>query len=529
MESQIEHIEKLKAKLGPSEVAEIESSSTVIELFRKRYAKKLVGKGIMNDPVEMGMVLDFTGLRGSAIGIYYGLVFQLPKWAYTVKKVDEWMEVTPEYEYYRMTIAQKQQLEQSIKTGLTSAAQAVADYELLGHDFRRYREMVDYFKKAREDEHVLRSLFVDRVDSFTGEGYSMITMTRRWPTIITDFIRMKEEWYDKNQIRRELDVSDAEATVLKTKNQLFRQWKDQFFPEVKARLARIETMMKARKKSVDEYKRWLKPYIARYRMMKEPTEDRPAEFSTNPVMTPGFGQSQAFTFAKLWTWKPFSVAEKGKPVMGAKRPGQKWQGEVHPYDDLIKEWKERIEVKYGIRITEKDVDSILSKAVSAGEMDPRYLYYVLFDINISMTFLKSPPPQGSETDNVMFSPLQTWVISQNIMLLHVIEIYAKEKAFEKYVNEIVGAPEMEEESLMRIEEEFKERPVPKESIFSSLSPIGDAFSGAGRLLRRFGSIFVRPGPYESNLKERVTKMYSRSTGPAYGQISGHIKKLMEVE
>ena len=193
----------------------------VVDLLQKKSKEPpwFLGQVLHNTPLEMQMILDFTCLRGGGSNIYHSFIYKVPKWRYTVRKADDFLFVSPVWaEYYNITVAQRQKLEQMIKTGLTSAAQSVADYELLSHDTRRYREMIDYFIQAEKtgDEHVLRSLFVDRVDAYTGEGYSMVTMARRWPTIITDFIRMKTEWADVNGIRKELDVSAAEATVLKT-------------------------------------------------------------------------------------------------------------------------------------------------------------------------------------------------------------------------------------------------------------------------------------------------------------------------
>jgi len=89
--------------------------------------------------------INFTGSPGTASGLYYSLVFQLLNWQFNVVKVDEWIEVSPTHrEYYERTIASKGALEGAIKEGLRSAAQAVADYELVKHDLRKYREMMDY-------------------------------------------------------------------------------------------------------------------------------------------------------------------------------------------------------------------------------------------------------------------------------------------------------------------------------------------------------------------------------------------------
>ncbi|MBU0530676.1 MAG: hypothetical protein KKC05_03290, partial [Nanoarchaeota archaeon] len=488
--------------------------------------------GVCGSPFEMETVLDYTSLRGSGSNLYYSLVYQAPKWAFKIKKVDEWMEVTPTYaEYYNITVAQKQKIEGAIKSGLASTSQAVADYELLSHDARRYKEILEYFKKAKGDDHVLRSLFIDRIDAHTGEGYSMVTMARRWPTIITDFIRMKSEWTDPEKIPSdkqvkmimgELDVSQAEATVLKTKNELYLKWKEMFFPVVKDRYARIEAMVRARKKSIDEYKNWLKPYIARYRMIKEKTEENPSEYLSNPYVTPGFGQSQATTGVRVWMWKPFYVAQKGKPE-AVIDSGNKFV--IDPLDDTVKEWIPKINKRYNLDLTEADVRKLMDHMIhrEVGEMDPHQTYYVLIDIKIKLDLLKTPPPQGVETDNIMFEPVKAWVMSQNAFLLHMIEIHAREKSFENYVHEILGTPREEKRILEEIEEDMEGKPEKKPRR-------GENIGNAGRKLRKGAKkifhVFVKKGPYDPVFKERVSKMYMRNAAGSYTKVTGLITSKM---
>lgn len=493
----------------------------------------------MAAPFEMEKILDFTGLRGSGPNIYYSLIYQLPKWNFTVKKLDEYIEVTPTWaEYYNLTIAQKQKLEASIKQGLTSAAQAVTDFELLKHDLRRYEEVLNYFKKAEKskDEHVLRSLFVDRVDQHTGEPYSMISMSRRWPTIITDFIRMKSSLSNRDEIKKELDITQAEATVLLTKNQLYLEWKRLFFPEIKDRVARLQVLVESRKKSIDEYRSWLKPYMARYRAIREKTELKPEDNISNPYHTPGFGQSQALTGVRLWFWRQFSPPEKGKPesVMDKPRAGMGFV--IDPYDDFVKYWQEKIEKRYQVTISEEEVNKILKNAVNekpVSMMDPKVLYYALIDAKIVLSMTRTPPPEGAELDNLMFLPLKGHVVSQNILLIHLIEIYAREKSFERQINQLIGTKEAEEEAKEKIEKEFEADPKEKWSPFKRLKrtkekkPMRDPAKKTP--FHRFAWLFIKRGPYEPVFKERLSKMYARGMGGTWVLVLSFIQQKMQVE
>ena len=506
----------------------------VFDDFRAEFGggRENVGEFVFGGPFEMEIKLDYTGLRGSGSNLYYAYVFQLPKWDYKLKKVDEWIEVTPMFaEYYNITIEQKHKLEAAIKSGLAGAAAAVTDYELIAHDSRRYREILDYFKQAtNRDEHVLRNLFVDRVDAFTGD-YALIQMARRWPTIISDFIRMKEGLTEISEIRKELDVSTAEANILKTKNELFKEWKALFLPAVKERYARIATLMNARKKSIDEYRKWLKPYVARYKMIREKQEERPQEFLSNAYMTPGFGQSQASTGVRLWTWKPFTPQEKGiAPARKWKRGGLKTKFIIDPYDKIVKEWQAKVEERYGVKYTEEDIRKLIDKAVQAGELNPNFTYYVFFDVNIQLNLVRTPPPQGTELDNLVFQPLKAYVISQNVLLMLLIEIAARESSFEKHINELIGSREHEEEELKRLEEELMPKKPEKKSKIKDASHKTGKWGRKGRnVFEKIFYIFVKRGPYETNFEERITKMYFRAAGGLYGQQVGYILSKMGVE
>jgi len=509
-------------------------SKMVVDLLQKK--DRPSGFAVHGTPKEMQMILDFTGLRGSGSNIYHSFIYKAPKWRYTVKKADDFLFVSPVWaEFYNITITQKQKIEAAIKAGLTSAAQAVADFELLSHDTRRYKEIINFFLKAQKtgDEHILRSLFVDRVDAYTGEGYSMVTMARRWPTIITDFIRMKSELDEVDEIRKELSVSAAEATVLKTKNILYNEWKCMFLPVVKVRYARIENLAQARKKSVDEYKEWLKPYISKFKAMQELDEKNPAAWVTDAYTTPGFGQSEAMVGTRLWVWKSISVVEMGKPPAVYTKKGGKW--EIYPYDDWVKSWKKLIEYKYELKIEDTDVDKLLSDAISKEKLQfenqpmyPEDLYYILFDINVLLSLLRTPPPEGIETDNLMIFPMSAWIVSQNALLIYMLELKAKEAAIEHYINEIVGAKSIEEEILRKVEEKFEN---------------GDEEEGSWKRFRKrfrsfrawmrpkawkFVHLFIKPGPYESVFYERVSKMYFRASGGDYKQVIDFFKEKMQI-
>ena len=471
-------------------------------------------------PGDQQMRYDFTTQMGGCTGLYYSLAFQLPKWGYVQKKMDEWMDVSPMHpEMYNVTVAQKQKLEQTIKQGLASAAQAVADYELARHDLRKYKEIVDYFKMGKKDEHVLRALFVDRVDSFTGEGYSMITMVKRWPTMITDFIRLSkldpEERKDVEKIKDKLQVTQAEGTVLKTKNILFEKWKEMFFPEVKDRYARIKNLVKSRERSVDEYRNWLKPYVARFKMMNETLEKSADADIDNVLVAPGFGLSTGASGIRFVAWVPFTPPEMARP----ERP--EWG--VKPWDKLVEDWAKKIEKKYDVKIIgNKDFVKRAQAMMEKGDEKPKYRHYMYYNIwDIQVTRFVAKTPTAGELENIVFD---IWhrTVSQNIILIHCLEILAQQEQFNKYVKEMIGDKSIEDEIRKEVEEYIEGKEEGEKSTLDQLKKIKNVarpFKPVKRGLWWIGRLFVKRGPYESNWYERVTKMYCLPAGQLYARLT----------
>ncbi|MCK4497383.1 MAG: hypothetical protein KAU24_04250, partial [Candidatus Aenigmarchaeota archaeon] len=163
------------------------------------------------------------------------------------------------------------------------------------------------------------------------------------------------------------------------------------------------------------------------------------------------------------------------------------------------------------------------------EIDPERPYYILFDLVVNRSVIKTPPPAGGELENMMLTPLRTTLISLNILLLHMLEVWAIEKKFDREVNELIGAPELEEELRKEVEEEFelkKKKKKKEETFFYRLREKG---SRTKRIFKSLSRYFIRPGPYESNFKERVTKIYMVGSGKIYQQMVDFWKEKIGVK
>jgi len=499
-----------------------------------------LGHALMAAPFEAHVRIDFTGPLGAATGLYYSLAFQLPKWEHFVEKADEWIEVSPVHaQYYQLTMKQKEDLEAKIKAGLGSAAQAVADLELLLHDKRKYEEMMRYMgyrtvaetknehknhshqpeeekelclkvdddektrkeREKRTDNHSLKAMFVDQVDVHTGEGISMRSIVSRWPTLISDFMKLDDNDIDPDKVMKKLEVSRAEAVVLVTKNKLYKEWKNLFLPEVAGRYRRILELVRSRETSVNEYKEWLKPYIARHKLIEEGLAAPERRAARRTSFMTGVGHGLSFAEIVLWVWKDFLSPELQKV------PGEEVAlHPIDPYDDwtrknLIFHPDHGLIVKYPW-ITEEWVQEQIKDIKTSGWLTGK-LYYSFIIVTFSRSNYRTAT--GEEIEDGTFD-INLIIMSQNVLLTKLLELKAKQEEFNRYVDMLLGIPHPIHGK--RYEPKFGKGP---------LNRIADALSSHFMLFKR--------GPYEREWDERLTKYYfAPMAGGRYVPIVNFIKQ-----
>lgn len=471
--------------------------------------------------------LNFTGPPGACSGLYYALVFQLGKWNYNVVKVDEWINVSPEHaQYYQMIMGQKQALEGTIKAGLQSAAEAVANYDMLSHDLRKLKEILNYYKD--EDDHSLKAMFIDQVDVHTdipNTPIALRSIVSRWPTIIHDFIRVqKEEDIDP----KKLGVSQSECVILKTKLKLYNQWKDMFRQTVIDRYDSLKGLVESRKKTIEEYRKWLKPYIARFKMMRlggERTEVMKEAYKSFVDLT---GQATFGNSIKLWAWRPFKVPEIRKS------PVERFGKFVLRPDDnfvrlnfifskengLAKIYPWLLDEKEGKTVGDGMIKDIIEKQWNiSNALEPEVLYYVFFEIDVFRAGSKTP---SFELEDITFD-IKAYILSQNMMLVKFLELKCREHEMERYVDEILG---VSEEAVKR---DFPELFKPEKEEFK----IPDYFAGIRKYLQApriiiFPSI-AKAGFYERDFADRITAYYIKPAGAMFTEIRDFLKEKMGIE
>jgi len=528
------------------------------------------GQFISIAPLNQQTQFEITTPLGKGTGVLYSFLFEMSKNAFNISKVSEWSEISPVHsQYYQLTVQQKQQLEGQIKTALGGIATAVSDYELVAHDMRKYSEYIKYFQNIekgkkekneeliKENDRVLKSIFIDQVDVHTGEAIALKLIAGRWPTIIVDFMRLGDDDLDPKKIAKKYEFTEAEGVVLATKNKLFVQWKDMFKDTVLRRFTSLKSLESSRKFSIQEYKNMAKPYINRYRHIREwgETDEGRAilrQFSWARSST----TAVSVDFAEYWLWKAFFVPELHKSTaelsdmkVNIKKIGfpeefrrmikNEWDDlkedykkipifptKIEPIDSWVMLLKKKLEEHYQktnsfkIILTAKDVLEARKNMIEMyiGKGWPQSPNFVTIQIPVLRIVIRLS--DGSEQEVVQMgtsndSPFKVILETQNVILFRLLELKLLEKEFEYYISDILGEtiegqkidkflkeqyPILQEDSekLQKDSEKKSEKPKIKKGVEKStkfMTNVGKKIS------------LVKPGPYERVFIDRIASTY----------------------
>jgi hypothetical protein len=466
-----------------------------------RDVKYTPGEAICLVPGEAEEFLSFTTPMGQVSGVTASLIFQFRKWGYVRYKVDESIWVSPVFKpYYDLVIAQREQLQASIKAGLASISQAISDFELVWHDLRKYKEFLDHFEnlekgkklmKENKEEGLklfnranstLKSIFIDQVDVHTGETVALKLIANRWPTIIADFLKLQDDDVEPKDIAKKYHVSEAEGVVLATKNKLYLEWRDNlFYPTVKERYTTLKSLCEARKKSIEEYKNMLKPTIARYKMIVDALEKPEARKGLLISTAMPHAQALSGDTVTIWAWKPFAPSEKynitkesfdkipaleagfnGREVEELKEAGRiKDEGMVDALpvepsiDSIVREYAKKVEGEYGVKITSLDIFDARQMLVEQFKQATKALtgvepwvwspYFVFINVPLSRSVIKTPT--GVEIEDLEIEHLYSALYTQNFIIVRCLELIAKEKQLENYMGLLLGEYGLSSEKL----------------------------------------------------------------------------------
>ncbi len=459
------------------------------------------------------------------------------------------------------------------------------------HDLRRYRQFVDIFEKiekgkklikegkkeygeklVREGEQTLRAIFVDQVDIHTGEGISLRSIAPRWPTIISDFLKLEDKHTDPSQIAKDLNVTEAEGVVLATKNKLYLEWRDNLFkPAVLERYKNLLTLVEARRNSIREYKEMAKPIIARYKMLKDALQIPKVRGTLLRSFFRPDAQAITIDTMRLWAWKPIAPVEKYKVTRevldkvslrkagftskeinflkehGVKKDEISALPVIPMVDNVVRVIVKNIEKRYGVVITPLDVYNVVEELAKyytqgrigfgGGEAWFFSPYFVFLEI--PMTRLVIRMPDGAQAEVLEIKWLTARAKTQNIILGHLLELKARERVLERDIHSLLGDFVFKEDTKKWIEtESFLKEEYPelygKASEVMSLEPPMEKENWVKKTEKWFKKIgwnvsFVRGyGPYELAFKDRMTKFYFVETGKEFGKMKKFIDGIFGV-
>ncbi|MCK4634307.1 MAG: hypothetical protein KAT37_00360 [Candidatus Aenigmarchaeota archaeon] len=207
------------------------------------------------DPI-IERTFKIKGTADFPTGIYFKMIKLLKEsYGYEVKKYKDWLEINPRSNYHQEMLQKKQALEQSVSRVMIGLSDVRRDAELIKHDLRRLEEVQSHFKE--NDEHVLKSDFVDLVDRNTG-ALSLIDLatTGKFPTIVVDFYKIRKE----DDIKK-LKITQTEKGILKKKWRLYDYWKGKYGKEINEKVSMLREQLSGRKASMRMYKDLLEPYV----------------------------------------------------------------------------------------------------------------------------------------------------------------------------------------------------------------------------------------------------------------------------
>lgn len=195
-----------------------------------------------------------AGEAGLPTPVYFGMIDFMKKKGYAVKKVTDWIEISPRSAFYQDMMSKKSNIEQSMGRILPAISEVRRDMELIKHDLRKLEAVLKHFE--HRDMAVLKSDFVDLVDAHSPISMIGLANSGRFPTLIVDFYKCQSAG-DVGALK----VSNGEKQILRNKWILFEEWKSRYGKEVKDKVTMLREQLRSRDASLENYKQSLKPYI----------------------------------------------------------------------------------------------------------------------------------------------------------------------------------------------------------------------------------------------------------------------------
>lgn len=427
---------------------------------------------LMRSGTNQNTNINPTGVPGYIMNIYYSMMFEFPKDQWRVVKKSETIDVTPvHHQYYQITHGQKEALEAKIREGMVKISQSIADLELVQHDLIKYEDFEKKFKEReldpdekgitpeeKEDREKkrnaaimeLKTTFVDEVDFHAGGGtqgagrLSMAFMRNNniMPTIVDDFFRMTS----KESIKTDpglMNIPVVEQRMLEVKFQAYEDWLGYFKGNVTRRMEALRILKKSREKTLDEYREWMKPTIARYKMIVDSLENASERLGAMSLRVRTSGVATSFNNITIWMWKSFIPPDPHRPPQelieksGVRAIGD-WEyknfyfhhkhGLVVDYPWITKDW-----IKAKLKLD----DEGYIKLPADERIGESSWYYSFMEITLGRSNIKTSATGAELEDGDFF--VTNYMMSKNVLVAKYLELKAyEENDMEIYIDDMLG-------------------------------------------------------------------------------------------
>ncbi len=232
-----------------------------------------------------------AGDAGFPTPVYFGMIDFMKKKGYFVKKVTDWLEISPRSAFYQDMMTKKSNIEQSLGRILPAVSDVRRDMELIKHDLRKLENVMSHFET--KDVSILKSDFVDLVDAHSPISMISLANSGRFPTIIVDFYKCRSASDVEN-----LKISQGEKQIIRNKWQLFTEWKIRYGKDITGKVAMLREQLRSREASLKNYKETLKPYVKALHRVK--VSESSYSGMDDPSLIEGYQTSVAGVDLIMW-------------------------------------------------------------------------------------------------------------------------------------------------------------------------------------------------------------------------------------
>jgi hypothetical protein len=159
---------------------------------------------------------------------------------------------------------------------------------------------------------------------------------------------------------------------------------------------------------------------------------------------------------------------------------------------------------------------------------------MFLDFDISRTGIRL---QVGEMEDMVFYT-KIFVLSQNALLVKVLELKCIDLELERYIDEMLGIRFDEKDISELVKEEFPDlfgKPKELSGTQQYMKGLRESFGTYTGFLKGIKTpkagnlVFFKQGPYERDLKERITKHYCKYAALHLGMVTEFLKQKMGVE